>query len=142
MDLSWPLPPGFSVNGCTPKESFLGVHKKMHLPSASDFCDLIRKAGRGCFLFATDVARAYDQLPLDPTDWPLVCFTFEGRFFVDISLRFDLRWAASHCQDATSLVSRELRRRGLSLLNYIDDFGRVAPSKLEADSYFAQFQGP
>ena len=127
MDLSWPLPPGVSVNGGTPKESFLGVSKKMHLPSTSDFCDLIRKAGRVSFLFATDVARAYRQLPLNPKDWPLVCFTFEGWFYVDISLPFGLRWAASHCQDATNLVARELRKRGISLHNYIDNFlgGRI-----------------
>ena len=105
MDLSWPLLLGVSVNGFTPKESFLGIHKKMHLPSASNFCDLIKKAGRGC------------QLPLDPRDWCLICFTFDGWFFVDISLLFGLRWAASHCQDAIDFVSRELRRRGLSLLN-------------------------
>ena len=37
MDLSWPLPLGVSVNGCTRKESFLGVHKKMHLPSGPSF---------------------------------------------------------------------------------------------------------
>ena len=45
-----------------------------------------------------------------------------------------------HCQDATNLVSRELGRRGLSLLNYIDDFGGVSPSKLETDSHFGQLQ--
>ena len=73
----------------------------MHFPSDSDFCDLLRKAGMGCFLFARDVARAYRQLPHDPRDWPLICFTFEGQFFVDISLPFGLRWAAPHCQDAT-----------------------------------------
>ena len=80
MDLSWPLPPGVSVNSCTPKESFFGIHKQMHLPSANDFCNLIREAGRGCFLFATDVARVCRQLPLNPRDWPLVCLTFEGHF--------------------------------------------------------------
>ena len=90
-----PTPPGVSLNGCTPRESFLGNPKKMHLPSATDFCDLIRRAGKGCFLFATDVARAYHQLPLDPRDWPRVCFTFECRFVVNISLPYGLRWAAS-----------------------------------------------
>ena len=42
MDLSWPLPPGISVNGCNPKDSCLGEVKKMQQPSASKFCDLIR----------------------------------------------------------------------------------------------------
>ena len=122
-------------------DSFLCVPKKMHLPSASDLCDLIRKAGRGCFLYTTDVARTYRQLPLDPRDWPLVCFMFEGRFFADISFPFGLRWAVSHCQDITSLVARELGRRGLSLLNYINDFGGVAATRADADSHFAQLQG-
>ena len=119
MDLSWPPPPGASVNGGTPTDTFLGVAKKMHLPSADDLCNLIRRVGKGCYLYATDVAHAYRQLPLDPRDWPLVCFTFDGRFYADISLPFGLRWAAAHCQDVTSLVARELGRRGLSLLNYI-----------------------
>ena len=118
----------------------LGIHKKMHLPSASELCDLIRKAGRGCFLFATDMARAYRQFPLHPRDRPLLCFIFEGWFFVDISLPFGLRWVASHCQDAINLVSREFWRRGLSLLNYIDDLGGVASSKLEGESHFAHLQ--
>ena len=82
-------------------------------------------------MYAADVA--YQQLPMDPKDWPLVCFTFKGRFYVDTSLLFGLKCAASHCQDATSLVTRELARRGLSLLNYIDDFGGVAASKEEAE---------
>ena len=94
MDLLWPLPPGVSTNGGTPRDSFLGVPKKMHLPSASNYCDLIRKDGRGCYLYATDVARAYRQLRLDPADWPLICFQFEGRYFIDISLPIGLRWAA------------------------------------------------
>ena len=122
MDLSWPLPPGLSVNGGTPRDHFLGAPRKMHLPSAGDYCDLIRAAGRGCYLYAMDVARTYRQLPLDPSDWPLVCFLFEGRYFVDISLPFGLRWAASHCQDVTNILAAKLRRRGATLLNYIDNF--------------------
>ena len=44
-------------------------------------------------------------------------------------------------QDATSQVSRELGRWGLSLINYIDGFLGVAPSRPEAESHFAQLQG-
>ena len=139
MDLSWPLPPGLSVNGGTPKDCFFGAPKKMHLPSAGDYCDLIRKAGRRSYLYATDVAHAYRQLPLDPADWPLFCFQFEGRYFVDSS-QFGLRWAASHCQDVTNLVGAELRRRGLTLLNYIDDFEGVAASSALAHNHLSALQ--
>ena len=102
---------------------------------------LSEKLAWGSFLFPKDVARAYRQLPLDPRDWPLVCFTVEDRFYMDIIVPFGLRWSASHCQDATNLVSRELRRWGISLLNYIDDFGGVTSSQFEAESHFFQLQG-
>ena len=88
----------------------------------------------------TDVARDHCQLPLIPADWPLICFCFEGRFFVDVNLPLGFRWAASHSQDATNIICRELRRQGLSLLNDIADFGGVAPSKSTAKSHFPQLQ--
>ena len=90
MDFSWPLLPDFSVNGGTPKQSFLGSYCKMHLPSASDMCDFMRQDGRGCYLYSAHVARAYRKLPLDPADWPLVSFSFKGVFYIDISLPFGL----------------------------------------------------
>ena len=121
MDLPWPLPPGISVNGCTSKESFWRVQNKIQVPSTADFCELIRQAGRGWFLYDTDVARVYCQLTLDSVDWPLICFRFERRFYMNVSLSFGLRWVASHYQDLSNITSRELRGWGLSLLNYIDD---------------------
>ena len=137
-DLSWLLLLEISVNGCTHRDCFLGEPWKMHLPSAGDLCELIRKVDRGCYLYATDVTWAYRQLPLDPGDWSLTCFQFEGRYYIDISLPFGLRWAASHCQDITNCVTRDLKRQGLTLLNYIDDFWGVAASRAAADQHFTQ----
>ena len=76
MELIWPLPPQVSVNSGTPRESFLGCCKKIHLPSPQDLCDLIHKPGKGCFFYSADVVRTYRKLPMDPSDWPLVCFWF------------------------------------------------------------------
>ena len=67
-----------------------GSQQKMYLHSNEDLCVLIRKAGRWHFIFFTDVRRAYCQLPLDPGDWPLVCFNFEDSFHVDRSLSLAL----------------------------------------------------
>ena len=92
-------------------------------------------------MFSSDVSRAYCQLPLDPGDWPLTCFTFEGSFYVDLNLPFCLRWAASHCQDVTSLVARDLTRQGLSILNYIDEFGGVASDLTTPTDHFTKLQG-
>ena len=107
-------------------DQFLVVPKKMHLPSTEDLCSPTRKAGKGCSLYSMDVAGAYRQLFLDPINWSLVYFKFDSFFYVDISLPFGLTWAASHCQDVMSLVTRELIRQGSTILNYIDNFRGVA----------------
>ena len=136
MDRRWPLPPLISVNSGTPRESFLGSYKKLHLPSAQDFCDLIHTAGKGCYLYSADVARAYRQLPLDPGDWPLVCFNFQDDFYTDIlSLSFGLHWDAAHCQDVTSLITRELDSNRATVLSYIDDFGGISTDQATAATH-------
>ena len=141
MDLSWLLPRAHSINGGTPKESFLGAFRKMHLPSPSDLCDLMRKTGRGFFLYSTDVVRVYWQLPLDPMDWPLVCFSFDGSYYADVSLPCGLRWAASHYQDITNIIARAANCHGAaSILNYIDDFGGVAKDRTSVLPHFTYLQ--
>ena len=140
MDVSWPLPQLISVNSGIPRESFLGSYKKMHLPSDENFCDLIRTAGKGCYLYSADGARAYTQLPLDTGDWLLVCFFFERAYYTDISLPFGLFWVAAHCQDVTSLIKRELNSWGVTVLSYIDYFGAVATDQATAAIHFTNLR--
>ena len=42
MDISWLLPLGSSINGGTPRNTYLGMSKKMRLPPAQDLASLIR----------------------------------------------------------------------------------------------------
>ena len=77
-------------------------------------------------VFNGTMAQAYRQLPPDPGDWPLVCFNFHWAYYTDISLLFGLRWAAVHCQDVTSPITRELNTNGAAFHSYIDDLGGVA----------------
>ena len=86
-------------------------------------------------------SQSISSIALRPTDWPLVCFSFDSSFFMDISLPFGLRWAASHCQDVMSLITRELTRRGSSVLNYIDNFGMVSHSHSMAVTHFGRLWG-
>ena len=73
---------------------------------------------------------------MDPGDWPLVCFCFQGAYYTDISLPFGFCWAAAHCQDITSLITRALNRKGASVLSYIDDFGDIAMDQAAAGTHF------
>ena len=92
---------------------------------------LLLFSGRGSGLEAT---------PHDPGDWPLVCFNFQGAYYTDISLSVGLRWVAAHCQDVTSLITRELTRKGAAVLSYIGDFGGVATDQTTAAFHFNNFR--
>ena len=59
MDFSLPHPPTISVNSYIPKDAYLGVPRKMHLPLAQYLIQLIKKEGRGSYLYCCDVSRAY-----------------------------------------------------------------------------------
>ena len=47
---------------------------------------------------------------------------WKGRYFVDISLPFSMKWEASAVQDTTSIMAQHLNRQESSVLNYVDDF--------------------
>ena len=90
----------------------------------------------GCYLYSADMARAYRPLPHDPRDWPLVCFNFQGAYYTYISFSFGLHWAAAHCQDVTSLITRELSSMGATVLSYVDDFGGIVTDQATAATHF------
>ena len=117
LNHSWLHLPAASVKRGTPIDMYLRVPKKMRLPSVKDLADNIHRAGRGSWLYSCDVARAYWQLPLDPADWPLICLVEGGRFYIDVSLPFGMRWVAALSQDATSMISSHLNKQGAHFRN-------------------------
>ncbi|CAH1256970.1 Hypp1765 [Branchiostoma lanceolatum] len=121
VDLSFP--PGSSVNDGIPSREYLGDPFLLTLPSYAAFEDLLRQKGPGCLLFKRDLARAYRQIPVDPHDYHLLGYTWEGKFYFDSSLPFGLRSAAMACQRTTNAVSFLFAEQGFSCTNYIDDFG-------------------
>ena len=123
-----------------PHENLFGGLTRKCISRQLRISDLICSAGKGCFLYSADVARAYRQLPLDPGDWPLVCFNFQGAYYTDISLPFGIRWAAAHCQSVTSLITSELNRKGAAVLSYIDNFGGVATDQATSATHFNNFR--
>ena len=58
MDLSWPLPPGSSVNEDMLTDTYISVLKKMRLPLVQDMASLMRPASKGAWLFSCDVSQS------------------------------------------------------------------------------------
>ena len=129
VDLSWPC--GSSVNDGIPSGSFLGELLDLTYPTIDAIVSAIVSLGRGCMLYKRDLRKAYRQFPVDPHDYHLLGYTWNGQFYFDTVLTMGLRSAAMACQRSTSAVSWILNRRGLSTFNYLDDFIGVSPLPLQ-----------
>ena len=117
-------------NFATAADKCLGTPLKCKLHRAEDLYSINQSKGKGCYLFSADMARAYHQLPLDPSNWCLTCFKTDSGFYADISLPFRLRWAAASCQRVTSLITHALAQDNIQCPVYIDDFAGFAASEL------------
>ena len=138
VDLSWPK--GQSVNDGISKKDYIDGPMTISLPTPDDMERAIVQAGRGAFLYKTDLARGYRQLRVDPLDWPLLSFQHEARCFMDICPPFGLRSSAMAMQRVSEALVFLHSRRGYVSWAYIDDFGGAEPSEPRASSALRALQ--
>ena len=126
VDLSYPKHcPEQPVNGGINRENYLGDPIYLWYPSVDNPVNLVRNKGRDCCLFKCDLSRAYRQLPVDPGDLHLLGYKWKGNMYIDLTLTMDLRSAAYLCQCMTNVIAYIARNHGVSMSNYLDDFGVV-----------------
>jgi hypothetical protein len=83
---------------------------------------MMNKMGRGCLMYKTDLRRAYRQIPVDPGEYPFLCYTWRGNIYADTVLPFGLRSAAMSCQRTTRALSFIHNTLGYTSDVYLDDF--------------------
>ena len=79
--------------------------------------------GRGAYLYKTDLARGYRQLRVDPSDWPLLGFTYDNRFYFDMCPPLGLRTSSLCMQRTSEGIVWIHGRMGYVSRAYLDDFG-------------------
>ena len=135
-----------SLNNNTPADNYLGQPFTYAYPRIEDFKRFVLESGRGSFLWKRDLSRFYLQLPLCPTDYPLVCFVWRSFLFFFVALMFGLRHSGLQGQKVTTAVTWTHRRLGLDTrwekmfksLNYSDDIGGCEDSlEMATDSFNA-----
>ena len=135
-----------SLNNNTPADMYLGQPFTYAYPRIEDFKRFVLKSGRGSFLWKRDLSRYYLQIPLCPTDYPLVCFVWRSLLFFFVALMFGLRHSGLQGQKVTTAVTWTHRRLGLDTswekmfqsLNYSDDIGGCEDSlEMATDSFNA-----
>ena len=133
IDLSYPV--GASVNDGILKSK----DPQYSLPTPLDLADLMLREGRGCFMWKSDLSRAYRQLRVDPLDYPLLAIQHKGLTFVDICPSFGCRASGSAQQRVSNAVVHLMQGRGHDVLAYVDDFCGIAASPNAATSGFNEF---
>ena len=120
MDLSFPH--GASVNDGIPTDTYLGEHFKLRLPGIDRLVEFVLEKGRHCLIFKKDLRRAYRQFPVDPKDYNLLGFCYQGKFYFDTRCPFGLRSSAMICQRTTKAVVHIFTEQGFLADVYLDDF--------------------
>ena len=114
LDLSWPL--DTSVNAGIDKPLQEGVEFSLTYPTVDHIASLIAQKGPGCLIYKCDLHKAYRQFYIDPYDFPLLGFHWNGCYYFDVVLPMGLRSASMACQRITSGISYICSWQGFDVL--------------------------
>ncbi|XP_078619225.1 uncharacterized protein LOC144886464 [Branchiostoma floridae x Branchiostoma japonicum] len=112
-----------SVNAGISTDTYLGERVRLRYPSVDDLTALVARLGPGCLLYKSDLSRAYRQLYVDPADYHLLGFQWEGSRFADVTVPFGIRTGSHLCQRVTDAVRFIYGTYGYTCVNYLDDLG-------------------
>ena len=136
------FPPRQSVNDGIKPDTYLDAPFKLHLPGLDKLVEFINLKGVGCLVFTRDLTHAYQKIPVDPHDYPLLGFTVNGQFYFHTVMPFRLHLATLECQHTTRAILRILSQQGIPVDVYIDDFYGTDTSENAVDSFSCMAQLP
>ena len=121
--LSWPRTDGSSLNDGIPPEN---AH--VQYSGIQEAISKVKALGRGCFLAKTDIKNAFRIVPVHPSDYELLGFSWEGQLYYDKCLAFG---ASSSCkifeQISSALEWIAVHKLGCkAVVHILDDFLFIA----------------
>ena len=134
LNLSHPFDEG-SVNQAVSKDHYLGSKVDLSYPGIDALIKLIRKKGRGCYLFKRDLRKFYRQIRLDPGFIHLLGYTFLGLLFFDVTLPMGLRIACYIAQRISNALMFAYNRLEYEGVNYLDDLAAAEIRRLARKAF-------
>jgi len=104
---------------------------------------LIQELGQGCLLGKTDIKSAFRLLPVSPSDFNQLGFSFNGQFYFDKCLPFGCSISCATFEKFANILEQAVRCRSPvgNLLHYLDDFLFGGPKhKLDCKLIMNHFQ--
>ena len=133
FDLSFPQ--GSSVN-----DHISDVFSEVSYVEFSEAIRLVSKAGPGAFLAKTDIKEAYRLLPVHPSLYHVLCFSWQGLFYYDRCLAMGLRSACQLFEKFSCSLNFIAKKRGIdSITHYLDDFLIINPTETGCSSDLSNF---
>jgi hypothetical protein len=133
FDLS--SPNGYSVNDGIPKEYGSLVYETL-----GNAIQLVAQAGKGAMMMKWDLKSAFHHVPIDPCDYWLLLFEWQGKFYVDMFLPFGLHTAPrifNLFAEALHWIFDTLHEWNVT--HYLDDFLFIFPPGTDLSPYSLQF---
>ena len=131
------FPEGQSVNDYIDKELCT-----VHYASFDTAVELVVKAGRGAWLAKADVKSAFRLLPIAPSDYELLGFTFGGQFYYDKCLPMGCSISCSLFEKFSTFLEFKVKAvsDSSSVTHYLDDFVFVGFSAFHCAKLLDNFQ--
>ena len=105
-----------------------------------DAIRLVAQAGKGVVMMKRDLKAAFRHIPINPCDYWLLLFEWNGQFFVDMFLTFGLRTAPrifNLFAEALHWIFETLHEWNVT--HYLDDFLFIFPPYTKISTISAQF---
>ena len=124
LDLSQPK--GTSVN-----EGIIDEYCHVKYTSFDEAVNLARACGVGSMMAKIDIRHAFRLCPVRKVDWPLLCYYWQGSYFVDTRLPFGGRSSPAIFNTFADALTWILNYHGLVdfVIHYLDDFFLCAEKK-------------
>ena len=136
VDLSWPIGRG-SVNSGISKEFYLEQKVEAHYASVEQVCQMVIQLGAGSLIYKRDLRQAYRQFRIDPGDYHLLGYFWEGNYYADTVLCMGQRNAGYGCSRVTNAVMYVHAKRGYAGVSYLDDLIGVECPERGEEAYVA-----
>ena len=135
LDLSQPR--GSSVNECIMDE-----YCSVKYTSFDDAVRMVKQQGPGAYMAKVDIRHAFRLCPVRVSDWPLLCYAWKGKYYVDTRLPFGGRSSPAIFNTFADTLNWILKHHGQIefVVHYLDDFLICAPEKETCTSWLCSFQ--
>ena len=104
---------------------------------------IVREIGPNCYMSKTDIKSAYRLVPITPTEYHLLGFTYDNQYYFDTNLPMGLKSSCKIFETFSSALEQAARLlcNIPHITHLLDDFLIVAKTKYQCAAYLHSFLG-